>query len=34
LEFIDESSKSHEQILKQIEQEPYLRVFDPRSRSP
>jgi hypothetical protein len=30
LEFIDESSKSHEQI----EQEPYLRVFDPRSRSP
>ena len=32
--FVDESSKSHQQILEQIEQEPYLRVFDPDWRSP
>ena len=32
--FVDESSKSHQQILEQMEQEPYLRVFDPDWRSP
>jgi len=32
--FIDESSKSHEQVLEQIEREPYVRVFDPDWRSP
>jgi hypothetical protein len=32
--FVDESSKSHQEILEQIEREPYLRVFDPDWRSP
>jgi len=32
--FIDESAKSHQQILEQMEQEPYVRVFDPDWRSP
>ena len=32
--FIDESSKSHQQILDQMEQEPYVRIFDPDWRSP
>jgi len=32
--FIDESAKSHQQILEKMEQEPYVRVFDPDWRSP
>lgn len=32
--YIDVSSKSHEQILEDMEREPYLRVFDPDWRSP
>jgi hypothetical protein len=32
--FIDESAKSHQQIQEQMEQEPYVRVFDPDWRSP
>jgi hypothetical protein len=32
--FVDESSKSHQEILEQMEREPYLRVFDPDWRSP
>ena len=32
--FIDESSKSHQEILEQMEREPFLRVFDPDWRSP
>jgi hypothetical protein len=32
--YVDESSKSHEEILEQMEREPYLRVFDPDWRSP
>ena len=32
--FVDESAKSHQQILEQIEREPYVRVFDPDWRSP
>jgi hypothetical protein len=32
--FVDESSKSHQQILEQMEKEPYMRVFDPDWRSP
>ena len=32
--FLDESSKTHQEILEQMEREPYLRVFDPDWRSP
>ncbi len=32
--FVDESAKSHQQILEQMEQEPYVRIFDPDWRSP
>jgi cytochrome c5 len=32
--YVDESSKSHQEILEQLEREPYLRVFDPDWRSP
>lgn len=32
--FVDESAKSHQEILEQMEREPYLRVFDPDWRSP
>lgn len=32
--YVDESSKSHQEILEQMEREPYLRVFDPDWRSP
>ncbi len=32
--FVDESSKSHQEILEQMEREPYVRVFDPDWRSP
>jgi hypothetical protein len=32
--FVDESSKSHQQILEDMEREPYVRVFDPDWRSP
>jgi len=32
--FIDESAKSHQQVLEQMEREPYVRVFDPDWRSP
>lgn len=32
--FIDESSKTHQQILEQMEREPYVRIFDPDWRSP
>jgi len=32
--FVDESSKTHQQILEQMEQQPYVRVFDPEWRSP
>ena len=32
--FVDESAKSHQQILEQMKREPYVRVFDPDWRSP
>jgi hypothetical protein len=32
--YVDESAKSHQQILEEMEQDPYLRVFDPDWRSP
>ena len=32
--FVDESSKSHQQILEEMERKPYVRVFDPDWRSP
>ena len=32
--FVDESSKSHQQILEEMERDPYVRVFDPDWRSP
>ena len=32
--FVDESSKTHQQILEQMEREPYVRIFDPEWRSP
>jgi cytochrome c5 len=32
--FVDESAKSHQQILEMMEREPYVRVFDPDWRSP
>jgi cytochrome c5 len=32
--FVDESAKTHEEILEQMEREPYARIFDPDWRSP
>lgn len=32
--FVDESAKSHQQVLEMMEREPYVRVFDPDWRSP
>ena len=32
--YVDESAKSHQQILEQMGQEPYVRFFDPDWRSP
>jgi hypothetical protein len=32
--FVDESAKTHQQILEQMEREPYVRVFDPDWRTP
>jgi cytochrome P450 len=32
--YVDESAKTHEQILEQMERDPYVRVFDPDWRSP
>jgi hypothetical protein len=32
--YVDESSKTHQQILEQMERDPYARVFDPEWRSP
>jgi cytochrome c5 len=32
--YVDESAKTHQQILEQMERDPYVRVFDPDWRSP
>lgn len=32
--YVDESSKSHAQILEQMVKEPYVRIFDPEWRTP
>jgi hypothetical protein len=31
---VDESAKTHEEILDEMERDPYVRVFDPDWRSP
>lgn len=32
--YVDESAKTHQQILEQMERDPYVRIFDPEWRSP